>query len=51
MDSYHFGLSKDWNYYPQVFLKEYKYFEKKVIRYIIDDLESSSDDSNGSDEE
>ena len=39
------------NYFPQVFLKECKYIEKKVIRHIIDDLESSSDDSNDSDEE
>ena len=39
------------NYFPQVFLKECKYIEKKVIRHITDDLESSSDDSNDSDEE
>ena len=32
------------NYYPQVFLKECKYIEKKVIRHI-DHLEHSSDDS------
>ena len=38
-------LNKDENYYLQVFLKECKYMEKKVIRHIIDDLESSSDDS------
>ena len=33
-------------YYPQVFLKESKYIEKgkKVIKYINDDLEISSDD-------
>ena len=48
MDS---ALKKDDNYFPQVFLKECKYIGKKVIRYIIDDLESSSDDSNDSDEE
>ena len=29
----------------QEFLKQCKYIEKKVNRYIIDDLESSSDDS------
>ena len=38
-------LNKDENYYLQVFLKECKYMEKKVIRHIIDDLESSTDDS------
>ena len=32
----------------RIFLKECKYIEKKVIRHIIDDLESSCD---GSDEE
>ena len=39
------ALNIDGNYYPQVFLKQYKYLEKKVNRHIIDDLESSSDDS------
>ena len=41
------ALKKDENYYLQVFLKECKYIEKKVIRHIrhIVDLESSSDDS------
>ena len=38
------ALKKDENYHPQVFLKECKYIEKKVMRQIIDDLESSSDD-------
>ena len=42
---------KNWNYYPQVFLKECKYIKKNVIRYIIDNLESSSDDSDDSVEE
>ena len=37
-------LKIDKNYYQQVFLKEYKYIEKKVIRHITDDLENSSDD-------
>ena len=37
------ALNKDGIYYPQVFLKECKYIKKKVIRHIIDDLESSSD--------
>ena len=39
------ALKKDENYYPQVFFKECKYIEKKVDTHIIDDLESSSDDS------
>ena len=38
-------LNKDGNYYPQVFLKVCKYIEKKVIRHVIGDLESSSEDS------
>ena len=45
------ALNKDGNHYPQVFSKECKYIKKKVIRHIIDDLESSSDDSNDFDEE
>ena len=42
-----FALKKDDNYYPQVFLKECKYIEKKVIRHINDNLSdfSYSDDS------
>ena len=44
------ALKKDENYYPQVFLKECKYIEKKVVRHIIDDLESSSYDSDNSDD-
>ena len=40
-----FALKKDENYYPKVFLKECKYMRKKVFRHIIDDLDSSSDDS------
>ena len=39
------ALKKDENYYPQVFFKECKYIKKKVGAHIIDDLESSSDDS------
>ena len=40
-------LKKCESYYPQVFLVECKCIgkEKKVIRYITDDLEISSDDS------
>ena len=39
-------LKKNKSYYLQVFLKEVKYIEKekKVIRYIIDDLQFSSND-------
>ena len=44
-------LNKDGSYYPQVFLKECKYIKKKVIRHIIDDLESSFDDSDDSEKE
>ena len=42
-----FVLKKDENFYPQVFLKEYKYIEKdeKVIRCITDDLKFFYDDS------
>ena len=37
----------DKNYYPQLFLEECKYIvkEKKINKYIIDDLELSSDES------
>ena len=38
-------LKKDENHYVQVFLKEFKYIEKEVIRHIIGDLEISSDES------
>ena len=45
------ALKKDENYYSQVFLKECKYIKKKAIMHIIiDELESSSDDSDDSDE-
>ena len=35
------------NYYSQVLIEEYKYVveEKKMLEYITDDLEISSDDS------
>ena len=41
------------NYYPQMFLKEYKYIGKvkNIIRQIADNLKLSSDDSYKSDEE
>ena len=32
------ALTKDENYYPQVFLKQCKYIEKKLIRHIINNL-------------
>ena len=51
MISLDYALNKDGNYYPQVFLKECKYIKKKLIRHIFDDLESSSDDCDDSDEE
>ena len=44
------ALKKDGNYCTQVFLKECKYIEKKVVRHIIDDLGSSSHDSDDSDD-
>ena len=44
-------LKKDDNYYPQVFLKEFKYIEKKVIRRVHDNLSDFSCSSNESDEE
>ena len=32
------------NYHPQVFLEEFKYVvKKKILKYIIDDIEISSD--------
>ena len=47
------ALKKDENCYPQVFLKECKYTEKKVIRHINDNLSdfSSSDQSDELNEE
>ena len=41
------ALKKDENYYPQVFLKGYKYIKNKVIRHINDNLSyfSYSDES------
>ena len=45
--SFDSAFKKDGNYYPQVFLKECRYIEKKVIRHINDNLSdcSSSDES------
>ena len=39
------ALNKDENYYLQGFLKECKCIVKKLVGHIIDDSESSSDDS------
>ena len=53
VDSYHtclavisldFALKKDENYYPQVFLKECKCIEKKLIKNISDNLSDFSDE-------
>ena len=47
-----FVLEKDESYYLQVFLKERKYIEKKVIRHTHDNLSDfSSSSSDQSDEE
>ena len=45
------ALKKDDNYYPQVFLKECKYIEKKVVSHIHDNLSDFSYLSDESDEE
>ena len=47
------AFKKDDNYYPKVFLKECKYIEKKVIRYISDNLSDffSDDDDDDDDDE
>ena len=52
--SFYSALKKDEKYYPQVFLKDSQYIEKKVVRHITDDIEipsDISDNSNDSDEE
>ena len=38
------ALKKHEKYYPQVFLRECKYIDKKVVGHIIDELERYSDD-------
>ena len=43
-----FALKEGGNYYPQVVSKECQYIEQNAVRYVIDDLESSSDDSDNS---
>ena len=45
-----FSLNKYGNYYPQVLSKECKYIKEKMIRYIIDDFDSLSDDADDSDD-
>ena len=45
------ALKKDDSYYPQVFLKEFKYIGKKVVRHIDDSLNDFSYSSDESDEE
>ena len=45
------AFKKDGSYHGQVLVKKCKYIEKKVIKNFIDDLESSSDDSEDSKEE
>ena len=42
---------RDDNYYPQVFLNECEYIEKKVVRNINDNLSDFSNSSDESDEE
>ena len=43
------ALKKDENYYQQVFLKECKYIEIKVIRYINDNFSGFSSDGDSDD--
>ena len=45
------ALKKDDNHYPEVFLKECKYIEKKVVRHIHGSLSDFSYYSDESDEE
>ena len=44
------AVKENESYYTQDFLKQCKYIEKKVVRHIIDDLDSSSDHSDDSDD-
>ena len=48
VSSFDSALKKDEHYYAQVFLKECKYIEKKVVRHIYDNssYSSSSDETN-----
>ena len=45
-----YALKKDDNYYPQVFLKECKYIERKLSRHINDNLSDFSSDDDESEE-
>ena len=45
------ALKKDDHYCLQMFLKQYKYIEKKVVRHIDDSLSGFSYSSDESDEE
>ena len=45
------AFKKNDNYYPEVFLKECKYIEKKVVMHIHDHLSDFSHSSDESDEE
>ena len=45
------ALKKNDKYYPQVFLKECEYIERKVIRHINDNLRDFSSDDDETDEE
>ena len=45
------AFQKDQRYYLDVFLKECKYIERKVVMHIVDDLKNSFDDSDDSDGE
>ena len=45
------ALKKDETYYPQVFLKECKHIDKKVLRHIHDSLSDFSHSSDEFDEE
>ena len=38
------AMNKDGNCYPNVFLEEWKYIEKKFIRHIIESLSDDSDE-------
>ena len=49
--SLHSALKKDDSYYPNFFLKECKYIEKKVVTHIHDSLRDFSYCSHESDEE
>ena len=46
-----YGLKKDDSSYPQVFLKDCKYIEKKAVRHIHDNLSDFSYSSDESEEE